>query len=130
MQLSSIIILVLVCFFSSIGSAVNLIESKALHQCSENSDLTVTKFNAVFTPHNKSIALAFDGISKLSGNVTAEVTLTVYGYTGMRKQFDPCDLNLEGLCPMTPGPIRAMDSSMEVPQFIISQVPRRYALDN
>ncbi|RJE19942.1 DUF907 domain protein [Aspergillus sclerotialis] len=123
MQFPLITFFLFVGFFSSIGFAVNLIESKALHQCSDNLDLTATKFNAVFTPHNKSIALAFNGVSRLSENVTAEVILMVYGHTALRKQFNPCDLNLAGLCPMTPGPVRAMDTNMEVPQFITAQIP-------
>lgn len=111
---------------SSLVLAIDLIESKALVQCSDYLGVSATHFDAVFTPHNKSIALTFDGVLDLSGNVTAEVILTVYGYTALRQKLNPCDLHLEGLCPANPGPIHAMSSNIKIPQDVIDKVPGVY----
>lgn len=116
-------------FLSSLVSALNLVESKALIQCSDYVGISATHFEAVFTPHNQSVAVTFDGVFDISGNVTVEVILKVYGYTALRQKLNPCDLDLPGLCPANPGVIHAMNSNLKIPQEIIDQIPGEYGCD-
>ncbi|KAL4888751.1 hypothetical protein BDV59DRAFT_205868 [Aspergillus ambiguus] len=103
--------------------AVRLIESKALSLCSSTAGITSTHFSVVFTPQNQSIALRFDGNSTLSGRVTAELVLTVYGYTALRRVLDPCDMGLEGLCPLHAGPFPMMTTNIKLPESVVNQIP-------
>lgn len=112
-------------FLSSRVFALDLIKSKALTQCSDYLGISATHFEAVFTPHNQSVSVTFDGVFDISGNVTVEVILKVYGYTALKQKVDPCDLDLTGLCPANPGAINGMNSNLEIPQEIIDQIPGR-----
>ncbi|KAF9885091.1 hypothetical protein FE257_000731 [Aspergillus nanangensis] len=103
--------------------AIRLIESKALSLCSSDAGITSNHFSVVFTPQNQSLALAFDGISALSGKVTAELILSVYGYTALRRTLDPCDMGLEGLCPLHAGAFPVMTTNIKVPDDVVSQIP-------
>ncbi|KAG2415310.1 hypothetical protein HFD88_006501 [Aspergillus terreus] len=103
--------------------ATRLIESKALSLCSNHAGITSTHFSVVFTPQNQSLALSFDGISSLSGRVTAELILTVYGYTALRRVLDPCNMGLEGLCPLHAGAFPVMTTTIKLPQSVVNQIP-------
>ncbi|KAB8077382.1 hypothetical protein BDV29DRAFT_198931 [Aspergillus leporis] len=103
--------------------AENYIESKALNLCSNSLEFTATYFNVKFTPGNRTIALSFNGKSSISGKVIAELIITVYGYEAMRKVLNPCDMDLEGLCPVRPGDLPVMNTNIKVPDSVISQIP-------
>ncbi|KAE8353270.1 hypothetical protein BDV28DRAFT_165048 [Aspergillus coremiiformis] len=99
------------------------IESRALNLCSNSLEFTATYFNVRFTPKNRTIALSFNGRSSISGKVIAELVITVYGYTAMRKVLNPCDMDLEGLCPVRAGEIPVMNTNIKIPDTVISQIP-------
>ncbi|KAE8371681.1 hypothetical protein BDV26DRAFT_286581 [Aspergillus bertholletiae] len=111
-------------FASQMVLADDYIESRALNLCSDSLEFTATYFNVRFTPKNRTIALSFDGRSSISGKVIAQLIITVYGYTAMTKVLNPCDMGLEGLCPVRPGEIPVMNTNIKVPHSIISQIPR------
>ncbi|KAK1139075.1 putative flavin carrier protein 3 [Aspergillus melleus] len=113
-----------VLFFSSGSSSLELIESRALNLCSDSLSLTAEHFNVVFTPQNQSMALSLDGSSKITGFVKAELVLTVYGYEALRKILDPCDMSLDGLCPVRAGPLPMMSTNIKIPENVVSQIPR------
>ncbi|PYI00197.1 TRP-domain-containing protein [Aspergillus ellipticus CBS 707.79] len=108
---------------TALAHATNLIESHALSLCQEDSNVTVSYFSMVFTPSNKSVAFSFDGTTEISGKVTAEVILDVYGYQALTETLDPCQLGIEGLCPMSPGSIELSDTSITLSQSVINQIP-------
>ena len=62
-------------------------------------------FNVVFTPHNNSIYFDIEGVSSISGFVTAHVEVIAYGYRAVQEEINPCKLDLLGMCPMNTGPI-------------------------
>lgn len=39
-------------------------------------------------------------VSSIQGNVLFDVSITAYGYQIIRRQVNPCDIGLAGLCPM------------------------------
>ncbi|KAE8406140.1 hypothetical protein BDV37DRAFT_292375 [Aspergillus pseudonomiae] len=103
--------------------AEEYIESRALNLCSNSLEFTATYFNVRFTPRNRTIALSFNGRSSISGKVVAELIITVYGYTAMTKVLNPCDMDLEGLCPVRAGELPVMNTNIKVPDSVISQIP-------
>lgn len=123
-----ILSLLLLISFSSIASSLELIESRALNLCSDSLSLTAEHFNVVFTPQNQSMALSLDGSSKITGYVKAELVLTVYGYTALRKILNPCDMSLDGLCPVRAGPLPMMSTNIKIPENVVSQIPRKFRL--
>ncbi|KAI9684406.1 MAG: hypothetical protein M1829_002216 [Trizodia sp. TS-e1964] len=116
--------LLLTFLFSLIShsSAMQLIESKSLNPCSDNSSFTATLFHVVFTPENNSIAFDVVGVSAIQGNVTAEIQVYVYGYSAFKQLIDPCKQNLPGLCPMSTGQIK-ITTNFNVAPSVVAQVP-------
>lgn len=70
------------------------------------------------------MALSLDGSSKITGYVIAELVLTVYGYTALRKILNPCDMSLDGLCPVRAGPLPMMSTNIKIPENVVAQIPR------
>ncbi|RMZ91379.1 hypothetical protein DV736_g1393, partial [Chaetothyriales sp. CBS 134916] len=90
---------------SQLGLADRIIESSSLNTCKSGSNFTATLFNVAFTPNNYSIALSINGVSSISGNVTAQLEVIAYGFTALNETLDPCTMGLEGFCPMQTGQI-------------------------
>ncbi|EAS35203.1 uncharacterized protein CIMG_00557 [Coccidioides immitis RS] len=109
--------------FSPGAFAIKLIESKSLVPCQDNSNLTATLFNVLFTPHNNSLLVHMVGVSSISGNVTAQVELIAYGFTALKETLNPCDLDLGGLCPMTKGSIEIETNFVNLSPDVVSKVP-------
>lgn len=128
MRLISLLPCFLVALLSPSVSGIKLIESNALNLCSENVDsgpqnFTATYFQVTFTPVNRTLSFSFDGVSSISGKVAAELVLDAYGYTALRKTLDPCEMKLNGLCPMNTGQIDVKDANLELPESVLSQIP-------
>ncbi|PYH46774.1 transient receptor potential ion channel family protein [Aspergillus saccharolyticus JOP 1030-1] len=104
-------------------TATRLIESSALNLCQASNNFTVTYFNVVFTPGNRSLAFSFDGVSAISGYVNAELQLTAYGINVLSKTMDPCEMGISGLCPMNTGAIDVAKATMTIPESVIKDIP-------
>ncbi|KAB8220330.1 hypothetical protein BDV33DRAFT_231088 [Aspergillus novoparasiticus] len=117
------IIYLIVLLAPQLVTADEYIESRALNLCSNSLEFTATYFNVRFTPRNRTIALSFNGRSSISGKVIAELIITVYGYTAMTKVLNPCDMDLEGICPVRAGEIPVMNTNIKIPDSVISQIP-------
>lgn len=126
MRLISCLTYLIFLSISPLASAIRLIESKSLNPCQDNSNLTATLFNVVFTPDNKSLALDIVGVSSINGKVTAQLEVIAYGYTAMKQTLDPCNMNLEGLCPMNTGQLN-IKFNVPVPDEVINQIPGKSA---
>ena len=103
--------------------AVKFLESNSLNLCMESSNFTATYFHVIFYPNNNSLQLAFDGVSYISGKVTADLTLTAYGYKAYSQTLDPCSIEGMGMCPMAPGPIDLESFSLTLPNTTASRIP-------
>ncbi|KAL2835211.1 hypothetical protein BDW59DRAFT_168466 [Aspergillus cavernicola] len=119
---------VFVCFLAAIlhtplVAADRLIESNALTLCQDSSNFTATYFHVKYTPGNNSLVVGFDGVSAISGYIEATIVLDAYGYTALTQTFNPCDMDLEGLCPMNTGPIDVRDIPLELPDDVNTQIP-------
>ncbi|KAJ4306178.1 putative flavin carrier protein 3 [Collariella sp. IMI 366227] len=82
-----------------------MFQSNSLNACQENSGFSASLFNVVFTPNNSIANVDIVAVSSVQGNVIFDVQLLVYGYEFIRTQIKPCDIGLQGLCPMTAGKI-------------------------
>lgn len=103
-------------------SAIRYIESKSLNPCQENLSFTASFFNVIFTPNNGSVAFDIVGVSTISGRVTAYIEIIAYGIKIFTRPLDPCTNNLEGMCPMNPGPID-IHSNFDVGPENVKRVP-------
>jgi hypothetical protein len=108
---------------SPLVTAERLIESNALNLCQDSTNFTATYFHVKYTPNNNSLVIGFDGVSGITGFVEATIVLDAYGYTALRQTFNPCDMDLEGLCPMNTGPIDVRDIPLELPDDVNDQIP-------
>ncbi|PYH99892.1 DUF907 domain protein [Aspergillus ellipticus CBS 707.79] len=104
-------------------TATRLIESNALNICQNSPNFTATHFSVRFTPNNQSLALSFDGVAAISGYVTAELSINVYGYQLASETLDPCKMNLQGLCPMSAGAINVQNANIDIPQDVVDKIP-------
>ncbi|RAL01165.1 transient receptor potential ion channel family protein [Aspergillus ibericus CBS 121593] len=105
------------------AAAVKLIESNALSICQDSSNFTATYFSVTFTPGNRSLSFSFDGVSAISGKVTAELVLEAYGIQVLTKTLDPCEMDLSGLCPMNAGAIDVPKAVITVPESVVKSIP-------
>ncbi|KAE8363959.1 hypothetical protein BDV27DRAFT_2143 [Aspergillus caelatus] len=124
MQFKALLSALLLAFLSApLVTATKLIESNALNLCQDSSNFTATLFKVTFTPNNRSLVFSFDGVAAISGKVKAEIVLDAYGYTALKKELDPCEMNIGGLCPMSAGPIDVPKASIDVPQDVVNSIP-------
>lgn len=104
------------------AQAENLIESKSLNTCQDNSSFTASLFNVVFTPSNKTITFDVVGVSSIQGNVSFGIEVSAYGYTILTETLNPCNMNLNGLCPMSTGQID-IQSNLQIDDDTIARIP-------
>ncbi|KAL4887039.1 hypothetical protein BJY04DRAFT_204618 [Aspergillus karnatakaensis] len=109
--------------YTPLVGAIRLIESNALTLCQDSTNFTATFFHVQYTPDNSSLLIGFDGVSAISGYVEATIILDAYGYTALRQTFNPCEMDLEGLCPMNTGPIDIRDIPLKLSDDINDQIP-------
>jgi hypothetical protein len=121
-QLSPFVLVATLLSLLSGASALKLIEAKSLNSCQDNSSLTASLFNVVFTPNNLTFTFDVVGVSSIQGNVSFDLDVTAYGYTIFKKVLDPCTMNLNGMCPMSTGQID-IKSNFVLDQKTVDQIP-------
>lgn len=82
------------------AAAEQLLQSSSLNTCQDNSGFTASLFNVAYTPANGTAMIDIVAVSSIQGNVLFDVSITAYGYQIIRRQVNPCDIGLAGLCPM------------------------------
>lgn len=106
-----------------LASSERLIQSKSLNPCQQNSKFSASLFNFIFTPENRTVHIDVVGVSSITGNITAEVEVIAYGYRVLRQTFDPCNLDLPGLCPMSTGQFTMSTNFLDIGEDVIKRVP-------
>lgn len=107
----------------SSASALRYLETKSLNQCQEDSSFTASLFNVIFTPNNGSLAFNIEGVSSISGNVIADIEIIAYGINVYKRTLNPCDEHLEGLCPMSTGPLQNIPFNFALSPDIVKKIP-------
>jgi len=82
-----------------------------------DSKFTVSQFNVLYTPNNKSLAYSFDGTSSIEGNVLIVLEVIAYGYTAFTSKIDPCAKKFANLCPMRAGPVALLPAAIDATDF-------------
>lgn len=130
MRLTLLFACFLAAFLSPLVSGTRLIQSNSLNLCGDygdgNANFTATYFSVTFTPNNRTLSFSFDGVSSISGKVEAELVLKAYGYTAMRKVLNPCEMNLNGLCPMRTGKIDVQGANLQLPESVVEKIPSKH----
>jgi len=99
-----------------------LLQSKSLNTCQENSGFSASLFNIAFTPINNTASVDVVAVSSIQGKVVFDFTVRAYGFEIIRSTFDPCDGGLRGLCPMTPGKI-PLRFNLPIEAAALAQIP-------
>jgi len=107
---------------SPLAFAERVILSNSLNSCKSGSNFTATLFNVAFTPGNNSIGIDINGVSSLSGNVTAQLEVIAYGFTIVNETLNPCTMGLSGFCPLQTGQID-IQTNIDVPSDVEKRVP-------
>ncbi|KAJ5949165.1 TRP-domain-containing protein [Penicillium verhagenii] len=107
--------------FAHLISAMESITTSALAICQPNSGVSVSYFTAKLS-RDGMLELAFDGSVTITGKVTAEVNLLVYGYTLLNETINLCALDVSSLCPIASGNLDIPSASLDV-SSILSDVP-------
>ncbi|KAF6822542.1 transient receptor potential Ion channel [Colletotrichum plurivorum] len=104
----------------SAASGEKILQSLSLNSCQEQSEFSASLFNVVVTSDGK-VSANVSAVVSVQGKVVFDVALRVYGYEYLRQTLDPCDNNLQGLCPMNPGKIN-MEFNLDIGDAL-KQVP-------
>ena len=89
----------------------------------EDSHFSATLFNITYTPDDGQLRVRVNGISSISGKVTAKLSIVAYGYTAITKELNPCEMaGFEGMCPMSTGQI-TLNSNIPVGNGIADAIP-------
>ena len=99
-----------------------MLTSTSLNPCQSDSKFSATLFDVIFTPQNRSLAFDIVGVSSIVGNVTIELLVLAYGLQVYKTTINPCDSDLQGLCPMNAGQI-TLNSNAEISADALRQVP-------
>ncbi|PYH40259.1 transient receptor potential ion channel family protein [Aspergillus saccharolyticus JOP 1030-1] len=113
--------LLLITSFFRVILAGESISTSALVNCGVNTAISVTYFDARLT-RSGTLDIAFTGYLDISGNVTADVVLLVYGYQILNDTISLCDLGLASLCPLASGAINIPQASLNL-SSIMSLIP-------
>lgn len=105
-----------------VAMAERMLVSKSLSTCQQGSSFSASLFHVVYTPHNNSASINMAITSSVQGYVVFDLAITAYGYEVIHTTINPCDTELQGLCPMNTGnqdiefpiPIPA-DAATEIP---------------
>lgn len=81
-------------------AAEKMLLSNSLNICQQDSSFEASLFNVVYTPANNSASVTVEATSTVAGLVKFDIEASAYGYTFLRTTLDPCELKIQGLCPM------------------------------
>ena len=113
--------------FTPLSLAERVIESESLNPCQTDSRFSATLFNVAFTPGNNSLSFNIDGVSDISGNVTAEILFIVYGFNAYHQTINPCTSSeLDGLCPMNEGQIQIQSANTQIDASVVKNIPGKF----
>lgn len=105
------------------ASAEEMLFSSSLNPCQQNNNFSATQFDVTLTPSNNSLSFSVVGVSTIQGYVRIDLKVFAYGLNVYETTINPCDDDLDGLCPMSEGQISLPTSNVDIPGDSLSQVP-------
>ncbi|KAF9873413.1 transient receptor potential ion channel [Colletotrichum karsti] len=85
--------------------AERILQSSSLNSCQKQSDFSASLFTIVVSADNGTVTCNVAAVVSVEGKAIFDVALRIYGYEYMRQTINPCEMDLQGLCPMKPGKI-------------------------
>lgn len=79
--------------------ASDILTTDGFSLCSTSASIQVDKLEATYDRSTRTITFDVAGSSTQSQNVTLDLSVTAYGKEVYTKDFDPCDLNMDQMCP-------------------------------
>ncbi|KAJ5659320.1 TRP-domain-containing protein [Penicillium longicatenatum] len=110
-----------VLFLAELVSATEYITTAALQECQANSAISVSYFAAQLDRTGE-LNLAFVGDVSISGKITADIQLLVYGYMAVNETINLCSLGVDSLCPVSSGSLDIPQASVNI-SSILNDVP-------
>jgi protein involved in polysaccharide export with SLBB domain len=108
-------------FLAELVSATEYITTAALQECQANSAISVSYFAAQLDRTGE-LNLAFVGDVSISGKITADIQLLVYGYMAVNETINLCSLGVDSLCPVSSGSLDIPQASVNI-SSILDDVP-------
>lgn len=116
--------LALVFPWASRVAAVRVFQSRSLEVCQDDSAVTASLFNVVFTPDNQTLTVKVQAESTMSGNFTFKISAAAYGYTFLRETLNPCTYEgLTTLCPLDQVEIGFDETFANISTSLIGHIP-------
>jgi hypothetical protein len=78
---------------------VDVLTTNGFSLCSTSSSVKVERLDATYDRNSRVLTFDVAGSSSVSQKVTLHLTVTAYGKQVYERNFDPCDLNMEQMCP-------------------------------
>jgi hypothetical protein len=88
----------------------------------DNSGLSASEFNVVFTPNNNTVTFSITAKSIISGNVIVYVEVYAYGLLVVKRTIDPCSSDIDQLCPVEAGNINP-SGNVKVGADVVGEIP-------
>ncbi|KAJ5051741.1 uncharacterized protein L3040_001513 [Drepanopeziza brunnea f. sp. 'multigermtubi'] len=109
---------------ANLVSGIKVFRSTSLEVCQDDSAVTASLFNVVFTPDNQTLSVKVKAESTVSGNVTFKINAAAYGYTFLRQTLDPCTYEgLTTLCPLEQVEIGFDEVFSNISTSLIGDIP-------
>lgn len=100
----------------------DILKTTGFSTCINNPAVKVTKFDAQYDKNTRKLVFDVAGESKEEQKVHADLIVTAYGKQVYTKSFDPCDLGMTQLCPVSGGTFSSK-GELPVPEQAASQIP-------
>lgn len=109
---------------AELASASSIISSSTFTECGKNttSAISVKTFSFDFDHDTSTIRFAVGGFSWSELNVKAVIKVSAYGISALSKTLDPCDYDVNQLCPLKSGAFDA-SGTVVLPADIVAQIP-------
>ncbi|TGZ81535.1 TRP-domain-containing protein [Ascodesmis nigricans] len=113
---------VLLAALSLPARAADVLRTNGFSTCIASDTIIVNRMDVEYDRNTRIVTFDVSGTSTQIQEVTAVMTVTVYGREFYRREFDPCDEKIEQLCPVPSGTFAAKDQ-LEIPTEFASQIP-------
>lgn len=107
-------------------NAEDLFEAHALSTCSDDSIVSINRFDVTYTPSDNNIVLGFTGsfTESASTDVLIDIDVLIYGYNAISLTMDPCaSPKISFLCPMQSASLNVQETSLSLDSDALNSIP-------
>lgn len=104
------------------GLAVDVLKTNGFSQCTEMADIQVQRMNIAYDKASNKVKFDVAGTSQIEQKVMATLMVSAFGKQVYEKEFNPCDQDIEQLCPLPKGSFSAK-GNQSIPKQYADQIP-------